>query len=318
MAIAHPAHPISGTIGNITYVRRGGKTYARERIWAHNTKANPRQRENRQSFGGASKAACQIYTTLSAGCKPLFRPYSHNYIAAKLRAHAERTERAVTRYSFRAAHAALAGLDLSHEGSPSDCLKITRLGSHHSPDAIRLEGLREAAQAVRQAGDGIHGNAHLQMRIHVRQVPFNEINYVKEDRNWQKTDPGAQAQLRITRSGWIPTEILPEEGLTLALPKPAEPLPGAACSPMLSFVVIEWREVRAVGDKVIPKPGQAIVRLAAMQYSPEMALEIARHQANIPKKPIQPSAHDLLETAKADPKAFLARSLGGLMSPPPA
>ncbi len=318
MARVHPPHPISGTIGDITYVRRGKKTYARGKIWAHNKAAEPRQRENRQSFGGASKVACEVYTPLTAGCKQLFRSYCHNDIATKLRAHAERTERSVTHYSFRAAHAALANLDLSPAESPSACLNITRIGCHHNPEAIRLTGLPEAARFVANSDEGLLGNAHLQMRLWIRQVPFHEFTFDKTDKVWRRTFPEAQGQGQVTRSGWIPTDILPEEGLTLTLNKHPETLPGQPVPPMLTFVVIEWREVRAVGDKVFKKPALSIVKLAAMHYSTEMAAEIAQFEARISQKPKQPRAFDLLQAAQSDPKAFLTQSLAGLMAPPPA
>jgi hypothetical protein len=259
-----------------------------------------------------------MYTPLTAGCKQLFRSYSHNDIATKLRAHAERTERAVTHYSFRAAHAALANLDLSPTESPSACLNITCIGNHHNPEAIRLTGLPEAARFVANIDEGLLGYAHLQMRLWIRQVPFHEFTFDKTDKVWRRTFPEAQGQGQVTKSGWIPTDILPEEGLTLTLKKHPETLTGQHVPPMLTFVLIEWREVRAVGDKIFEKPTLAIVKLAAMHYSTEMAAEIAQFEASVNKKRKQPRAYDLLEAAQSDPKAFLTQSLAGLMAPPPA
>ncbi len=62
---------------------------------------------------------------------------------------------------------------------------------------------------------------------------------------------------------------------------------------MLTFVLIEWREVRAVGDKVFKKPALSIVVLAAMHYSTEMAAEIAQFEARISQKLKQPRVYDL-------------------------
>ncbi len=171
----------------------------------NNKAAEPRRSENRQSFGGAEKPLAQCtppHGRLQAASSVL---QSQPDIATKLRAHAERTERAVTHYSSRAAHAALANLDLSPAESPSACLNITRIGSHHNPEAIRLTGLPEAARFVANSDEGLLGNAHLQMRLWIRQVPFHEFTIDKTDKVQRRTYPEAQGQATTAAVGFSPT-----------------------------------------------------------------------------------------------------------------
>jgi hypothetical protein len=323
MAKAFPPYPISGSIGNYTFFRYGDQTIVREKIWIPRpkeyAKQNPRHRENRQTFGGASKTAAHIYKGLRTKQRGQMLPYSHNFIATKLKRHAERTQRAVDQFTFRAAHSALQGLDLSRKESPSKLLSITPIGPHHHPHEIHIQGLQEAAKAIlsSQTGTPIHGNAHIELRIQLRFVEFNQMTFDEADQEWR---PKKQFHDTVNHSTswtqWIPTEILPQEGLLVPIAnhtRGSNPDSNADSKPpLLIFLKIEWREVREVDQITKPILGMGITRLVAMQYDEATAEEIAKIQQT--KKPIVPEP-DFLAEARKDPKEYLKQALKVLTPP---
>jgi hypothetical protein len=321
MAKAFPPYPISGSIGNYTFFRYGDQTIVREKIWIPRpkeyAKQNPRHRENRQTFGGASKTAAHIYKGLRTKQRGQMLPYSHNFIATKLKRHAERTQRAVDQFTFRAAHSALQGLDLSRKESHSKLLSITPIGPHHCPTEIHIQGLQEVAKAMMspQSKTPIHGNAHLELRIQLRFVEFNQMTFDEADQEWR---PKKQFHETVNHSTswtqWIPTEILPQEGLIVPITSRGSNADSNANSkpPLLVFLKIEWREVREVDQIAKPIPGMGITRLVAMQYDEATAQEIAKIQQT--QKQIAPEP-DCLAEARKNPKEYLKLALTAL-SPP--
>lgn len=311
MARVHTPYPISGSVGNYTFTRRGKKTFLKEKVFIPNKRTpkwesrRPMQRANRIAFGGASKLACHLYSTLTKKVEGICKPYAHNDIAAKLRESAKHTQFKAERYTFRAAYRHLLGMDLSKETSQSRKLSLTPIGPGHCPNQLRISGLKEAAEAIE-----IHGNAHLELRIQLRYVPFVDMQYVKGNRNWQPVKGAMPVHNFVTSySAWIPTEILPEEGLTLALPATDDPE-----TPQLVFLMVQWREVREIDLKTTPLASQNIVRLAAMLYSEAMAAEISEDNRAYPKP--QAPRENLLETARANPQEYLQMALNGLAAPP--
>lgn len=129
-------------------------------------------------------AACRIYRCLSFKAKHLMQPYSHNFMATQLRKYADRRGYKIQHSRFPVAHAAFQGMDLSHEGAPTQAIVVKAIGPHHNPHSIHIEGPREAAQAI-----PIHGNAHLELCIHLRYIEFGEVNFNRTDWKWEHVQP---------------------------------------------------------------------------------------------------------------------------------
>jgi hypothetical protein len=163
-------------------------------------------------------------------------------------------------YCIRDARAAFLGLDLSHPGAPARHVAITTRGPQHCPDAIHIAGLHEAAAKV-----PVRGNGRLELRIHVRQTAFSERKWSQSGKMWtprhQEEAPVGNAMNQP--SAWIPVEALPSEGIRIPLPRWQED------ARYLTFVVIEWREVRTVGDRVVTHHGHAVARIVAVHGTAE-------------------------------------------------
>lgn len=319
MARVYPSFPISGTVGEYNYFRRGDKTFVRAKRIYKKKKGKYAQRRQRRvqenciSFGGASITAAHAYTLLTKGQRGRVLPYSHNRIAEKLRVGAERTQRHVEHYSFKAARATLLDLDLSKDESPSPHLQVTAIGPTHSPHTIRVQGLVEAARAAQP-----RGQAHLEARFQLRYVEFREFKWSAQDNVWEPTRCQTPIYHETPPSGWIPTDILPDsldfdvadpEAIHASFHPREDP---SQRPPLLVFLMIEWREVRAVGNRPIRCPQLTVARLGAMLYTQAMATEIADFEATRPPSQ-QPQPHvNLLKEALENPKAFLAKALGSL------
>jgi hypothetical protein len=293
-------------------------------------------RRNQLELGGASVIACEIYMYLKFGQEadltPIFRPYSHNIISGRLKTNADhdrkrRTNHTVFANQFSVADAkrALTGLDLSHDESATDQVKMIALGPQHNPTSIQLLGLERAAEAIK-----VLGNARLEFRIHLRQTNCRE-SVVNANRNgWDEVvrlpegvTHDARQNTFVDQDGnnlgayfpyfkffekaseWIPANIIPKEGFTLNLPEH---------QPQQTFttaVMIEWREQRTVGRRIVKHHKMGIARIVAVHGPADAFPPPTETPARVPfpweiDKP-------LLEIDwEKDPKAYLSAALGGL------
>jgi hypothetical protein len=331
MARIKTPFPISGPLGDLVFAAGAKKTTIRLRPYTNKQRwlTHPRflrSRENAQSFGGASKTACAIYSAIARNQKELLLPYSHNKLIRRLRATAKGEARAIDRYNFKNAYPALRNLDMSHEEAPISCIQFTPLGPAHHPDSLRIKGFQDCAETFH-----LNGNGRLEVRLQIHHVPFPETQYDPELRKWSFTPEVQKLRPTLNKSEWIPVQILPKEGLKLLLsqeeqtptppdthsPNTETKLPSAPTPPNLIFVLVEWREVREVDDEIKPMPEKTIARLAAMQYSAELAAEMAQDEKDtaeeaLKHQPAKPSLPDW----KTNPQAYLAAALTGMVKPP--
>jgi hypothetical protein len=271
MAKAHTPHLLRGKIGNLIYRVRDGKQLVHLAPSPHRDKqrfesrmAYRHFRLNLHEFAGAATVACDVYRHLLSEHKPMLRPYSHNRMTALLKAagdHHIKSQLLGTAHhhalAFRLydAFKAFQNLDLSHPGAPAAQVSMTPVGPGHNPTAIRIGGLRTAARAV-----PVKGNARLEVRIHLRQTTFSEHEWSAQHQRWLPVErnPPIVGSGMNRPSGWIPVEALPHGDLHLDLPQNPE---GAK---FLTAVIVEWREVRAVDDKEVLHPKQAVVRIVSV------------------------------------------------------
>ncbi|HEX2901667.1 MAG TPA: hypothetical protein VHS96_18290 [Bacteroidia bacterium] len=287
MAKATTPHPIHGKIGNLIYTVRNGKQFVHEApehyVFRQGT---PAHGLNRREFAGAAKIACEIYSAIKAAKPgrwpaknpadapgPIFKAYSQNILTAQLKksaaADAKRKHRYyhfADRFLFRDAVAALKGLDLSRDKATAALVSMVPIGPQHNPTAIRIQGLENAADRIQ-----VNGNARLELRFHIRQANFVERFYCKDREAWvtraEMDGESANAHSAIRHisppSDWIPVEIIPREGFCLELPEWAQD------AKYLTTVLVEWREVRNVGNKVTRHHDCGIVRIVALHAPAE-------------------------------------------------
>jgi hypothetical protein len=341
MARVQPPFPISGSIGDYTFATNGETTYMKMKNWLqgdrwHKDPAFKRARENAQTFGGAAKVGCRIYSALAGNrtnrkegrSRKIYLPYSHNVITKRIHKHAERQGRTANAYTFAAAWHALQGLDLSNKESQTNHITLQPLGPNHNPTHVKVGGLKEAARTIQQT---LNGNGRLEVRLQLIHIAFPEITYNKEDKEWTFTTPGSHLIKTSPKSAWIPADYLPIEPLRLSL-EPVEPvasrhraidsappaqfeiltpLDTPKTTPTLIFLQIEWQEVRNTGTTKHLN-AQAIVRMAAMQCDEHTQRAIAtqkpKTQSPRPRKPV---------LTNMTPEQFLQKALKGLIDNPP-
>lgn len=329
--------PPQGTLGNTVFRRqKDGTTVAYmlpifdKEKWRKNEEAI-RSHENAQEFGGAAKAGSAIYKALvTKTTRAMFRPYTHNYIAKKLRRNAQRPQhrRAAEQYSFQAAIPALKNLDLSHKDSPSKLLKLTSIGPNHRPNSVKVQGIREAAAQIDPTG-----KTELEFRITRKTLQFPEITYDAQQWEWSRTQDAPLQTGNTITSKWIPIDCFPKEGMAISMAAIGDQLEGEAQTPAtvpspnanpdeLVFLLIEWRQIR--GKKRKPKllPAQGIVRLAAIRTTLEHAQELAQNGIQTPRRTKRycklPPAQPIQRLKHRNPAYYLKVALGGLLATPPA
>jgi hypothetical protein len=317
MATAHTTHLLRGKIGNLVFRIRDGKQIVHLALSENKEKQLLKRRmkrtafrQNLQEFGGASKASAQIYRQVLQDINHLLRPRAHNLVTSRLKKAADHhikstmgdnTYHYAREIRLHDVWKALDGLDLSHPGAPTAAVNMTPVGPRHNPTALQIQGLREAARRI-----PAHGNARLELRVHLRQTDFEELAYSEKHQKWLPREPRRKAALHrgtsSTRpSEWIPAEAIPREGIRLDLPG------GPEGDQFVSVVVIEWREVRTVDGKVITHHKQAVARIAAVHGTAEDFIQRPNPNAREPEKapPAWEPAHDW----HADPQAFIKEAM---------
>jgi hypothetical protein len=279
MATAKSPTLLSGKIGTVIFRVRDGKQLAHLAPTAHEEEKfykrrlkHPLFRFNAMEFAGASRVAGQVYRQLLGGSvSPLVRPYAHNLLTKLLKATGDshirealpqRASHYAREYNLYDVWRAFQGLDLSHAGAPARQIRMTPVGPGHNPTAIRVSGVRDAARAI-----PIGGNARLEVRFHIHQVDFVGQAFSDTFQKWLPTEPGQETRCRrngiIRPSAWIPVQAMPQDDFVINLPG------NPNGDRIITAIAIEWREVRAVGDKEIEHPRQGIVRIAAVHGSAE-------------------------------------------------
>jgi hypothetical protein len=279
MAIVTSPLTCYGSIGDVTYVRRNGKTIAYMRPdtgrdeWRNNKKAIL-SHLNAQEFGGAAMAGSAIYNALAFGrTRKACMPYGHNHVARQLRKHTPRTKGFLDHYTFEAAIPALRNLDLSREGSPSKLLTFLNIGPVHCPTHTRIQGIRKASEAIDPTG-----SRNLEFRITRKNVRFPEIRYNTSEWKWSRTDPGPDILASTHSTLWIPVDCVPKEGITIPLTKQPQEGNSEPCTliselPETVFFIVEWRE-RKPKQKPKKIKSTAIVRAGAIRTTTEHAQEM--------------------------------------------
>jgi hypothetical protein len=267
-------------------------------------------RLNILEFAMASTIACEIYGRISPthdrNIGPILRPYSQNLLTARLKQAACRHEKHKHAVAILNGQAqwygksirlpdvveALQGLDLSHPGAPSDLVRMNPIGPLHNPTAIRLTGIDRAAQAIAR-----HGHARLECRFHIRQAAFQERTLTDDGLDhctWHRAHglPASTCHgYSSPPSDWIPTQIIPAEGLLLELPTPP------ADAKFVTAIHIEWREVRTVGRKIMRHHKMGIAKIVSVHGPAEAFLAPEVSSASV--------AFTRYETHQAMPLSFL-------------
>jgi hypothetical protein len=332
MARATTPHPIHGKIGNLIYRVRNGKQFVHEAPATYVFRqGTPAHGLNRQEFGAAAKIASDIYRNIKPRrdpekLGPIFAPYPQNILTAKLKLGAD-TERKRTfkdysyadEFCFRDTARSLMGLDLSHARpqqspgrcAPAECVHMQPLGPQHNPTSIKVTGLDQAAAVI-----DAHGNARLEFRFQIRQTRVLELKYHKEENKWmpKEDDPSnsnthhAHKVLAHSQpTDWIPVEIIPNQGFTLPIPKWA---PDAKYA---TVVMIEWREIRAVGHRIKPLHDHGIVRIVSFHAPAEAWL--SPHKTIAPTAAPSHTAHEAMPfTLPIDPEAFIKAAMRKLIT----
>lgn len=272
MATVTSLTQLRGALGDAIFRSQNGKTIAYlasspdRDSWRKNAQG-VRSHENAQEFGGAAMAGSAIYKAIcNKETRDIFRPYAHNYIAKRLRRHAPRAagKRAAHQYTFQGAIPALHRLDLTREGSASHQIRLTPIGPVHRPEALRIQGLRQAADAI-----GVPENVRLEFRLTRKTLCFPETHYNPADWEWKRTDHQS-ILIEQLATQWIPIECIQKEGITLSL----SPQQSSPDGNELTFLVVEWRKIKS-GQRPKPIPGHGMIRLAAIRTTLENAQEMA-------------------------------------------
>jgi hypothetical protein len=335
---------LHGLVGNVMFKVINGTQYAYQASDKQNHKRMLEDpvyykayRYNQLELGGASLIATEIYHNIKLdgdNLKPIFRPYSQNIITGRLKKFAERDAKMAAAkgakyyasyFSIADTQRALTGLDLSHDEAPSDQVKMIPLGPRHDPTAIQLLGLERAAEAIKTLG-----NARLEFRIHVRQANCKELTINEDRRGWNEAmrltegytfdaqhgviqDAQGRYHMRnpcefpghTEESEWIPAEIIPKEGFTLDLPTHEDH------HTFVTAVMIEWREQRTTGRRIIKHHKMGIVRIVSVHGPAEAFPSPAAQESSQDAHSLSHCDKPLLDIDwQKDPKAYLAAALG--------
>ena len=328
MATAHGTHLLSGRLLNYIFKIRDGKQIVSLAPFKSDHERRLRERDrfpgyidNQEEFIGANQIGCQLYNELechasNAGA-PILMPYAHNRLISAVKKSVRRIEnpKGGSRATFRIqeAYHALKGLDLSHPDAPSNAVKFTPLGPQHNPEAIKIEGLKHAAPAITR-----HGNATVEFQIDIRQSRYKELVQHPDDRSWI-TLQQAQGEPELDKNerqyhskptGWLPIEIVPDQGITIPLPKRPEN------ERYITTVVIQWRELRTVGRRIRIHRTKAIVKIVSV-HAPANVLNLKiPHPGHNPYniKPISPIKVPDPNAWRQDPQAYLKAALNNLIT----
>lgn len=301
----------SGSIGHMVFSHRNGtqvaylKGFQNRDKWRNNRKALL-SHLNAQEFGGAAMYGSAIYKTLSLGkTRQLIRPYAHNHIAKCVRRSAPRIHGFIDHYHFQNTVHAIQNLDLSKKGAPSKHISFLPIGPNHCPTHVRVQGLREAAQAINPTGAKL-----LEFRVTRKNILFPEIRYHAQDWAWRSTHPHTSLLTDIHSTLWIPTEYIPKEGIRLPLSTTG--LDTSPQHPEASFFMVEWREIRP-HRKPKELKHMAIVRVGAIRAQAEHAqiLTLQQHRPRPGKRYRKPSTNAQVTRFKhAHPILYLRLALG--------
>jgi hypothetical protein len=265
-------------------------------------------RLNLSEFTAASKIGCDIYTNLKGNSGeelgPIFRPYSQNELTRSLKEGAWRDLKGTpngffyaTEFTFYVAQRALRGLDLSQDTAPGKAIRMIPLGPQHNPTAVKVLGLSRAANQV-----GANGNSQLEFRFHIRQSNIGELIFCPRAGKWRERNEvlGLPEAPRIGNNGfhhseptgWIPTDILTDDGITLKLP---------AWDPQAKYctaIMIEWRELKKVGRRIVRHHSKGIVRIATV-HGPAEAYDPEGTQSHKMQKAPTPAPHPADDQSQA-------------------
>lgn len=332
MATAHAPFLLKGKILNLVFRVRDGKQIvqaAPREPTRH--KHGPAYTLNKDEFAAAAMIAQSVYRhirhdvfdqrkphTNHHKLGPIFRPYAQNHLTARLKLKADlegkRRHKSgyhyATQFRFIDAVNALKGFDLSNPGSPSGFVGMIPIGPQHSPTAIKVMGLQDAAQAIAR-----HGNARMELRFHIRQSRVMELNYDRDTRAWDEPQGQSRPVCAQNKShcskptDWIPAEIIPSQGFTLPLPQGI----WAEDEKYLTAVMVEWREVRTIGRRTVRLHKQGIVRIAALHAPVEAwARPEAHPQDPQPPKPRPPRRQAPRIDPLQEPEAYIRQALAKL------
>jgi hypothetical protein len=328
MATAHGTHLLSGHLLNYIFKVRDGKQVVSLAPFKSDYERRLRERDkcptyfqNLAEFTAANKIGCQLYNNLDCHAwnpgAPVLMPYAHNRLisAVKKSVHRDNHPKGGIGSAFRIqeAYHALKGLDLSHPDAPSSAVKFQPLGPQYNPLSIKIEGLRHAAEAITR-----HGNATVEFQIDIRQSRYQELVQHPEDRSWitlqqaqgEPESDDNESQYHSKPTGWLPIDIVPEEGITIPLPKRPE------SERYITTVVIQWRELRTVGRRIRLHRTKAIVKIVSV-HAPASALNLriphpGQNPYNI--KPIAPVKVPDPNAWRKDPEAYLKAALNNLIA----
>lgn len=294
---------IKGRVGNMTFFNKGGQNFIRPATFPKKLPDDyyawhKPQYQNRFGFAGAVAAGSSLYIHAGTNFRQVARPHAANLIRGRIR-EMHKYSPNEWRIEFPVVHLALHGLDLGSEFGPSPILTTTLIGPSHQPTHLHLGNLRELASTVHDRCR-IHGNAQLQMCIGIQWAPYFTQYFSHDGRLWLDEDRPTNIANYSTQSQWIPTHLLPHEGITLSA-RPQSGLPPR--QEQFLFLLIEWREYRPVGEQIIPHHQQGIFRILTCQYPPERQPEIDRITAKriadiTPAPKNQDTANDLSEALK--------------------
>jgi hypothetical protein len=340
MARAHSPYLLRGKIFNHIFRVRDGKQQVylapfptKRNNATFGRPENKAYLQNIEEFAAASSIDSEIYRSLNIhdpGLKdpnavgPIFRPYSHNILAARLKKYADYVHKLkcqaanprnpgkgfARKFLIRDGARAFQDLDLSHDDAPTQRIQMQALGPQHNPNAIKIKGLQSAA-AVLLA----HGNARIEFRIHIRQSRFQEKVYNEVEKRWadlqidtQQYPDADKHRDTIPPSNWIPTEIIPQDGITIDIPQ------WTPIEKYVTAILIEWREIRTVGRKIKALHTMGIVRIVAVHAPAESWIEPDADQ--IPKwEALLLNAFPSAEPAQGweqDPQGYLRSALQSL------
>ncbi|MFN8393853.1 MAG: hypothetical protein U0176_04180 [Bacteroidia bacterium] len=283
--------PISGKVGNLQLSIRNGKNFvhpARDYSQRHKHRMNSPKcasyRMNLREFAAASMIASQIYSELPRvgfsnpiNPGPILRPYTHNHLTARIKACGQHKQKQAINGTgsfwyateFRTPDIALAlkDLDLSKGAEPAREIRLTALGPAHNPTEVRITGFTRAAQHVRTAKC-----IRLECRIHILQAAFTERVWSQQANDWDEVpnlrpdgQPAQEPDILVP-SDWIPVEIIPEQGIKIPIPECDEG------SKHITAVLIEWREHRGFGRRIVRLHDKGIVRIASV-HAPAAAFQ---------------------------------------------
>ncbi|MFN8394475.1 MAG: hypothetical protein U0176_07370 [Bacteroidia bacterium] len=249
-----PPFPISGSVGDLTFYTVNGKTYARNKpgITREKFLTHPklqRSRENAQNFGGASKLACAIYRDARGNQRGTASPYAHNQLIARICRGMNRRTRAVEEITFMDVAHLLRGIDLSRGQEASKRIAVTTIGPNHNPTSLRISDIPAAASLAQGRHPG-----RIECRIQLNYIRFPQVA-LNDDAKWDFQNQESLHLLHTIQSDWIPTEILPTNGLTsISSPIPLE-LPQAIRALRLALRELEVLSKGSKGSNG-PKPNK--------------------------------------------------------------